>query len=292
MIYYILLLVSITLSVCKSSLYNSYAKKTSSSLFSTFCFNGVTYFIAAVIAGIMLLFNGSSFSVPTVWCALCYAIIVFLLQTISVTAMRCGNMALTSICVMYGMIIPSLAGPVFWHEPFNVLQGIGIVMMIASLWLLGGNGKIIGESLSPKWIVLAVAAFILSGMAGIVEKIHQSTEARMEKPTFILFACLFMLAFSLLASLVTYRKEISVPKPKIIIGLGGLAGITVGFYSMVNLTLAGALNSMIYYPVANGGALVLTIIVSRIMFKEALDLRKGIGCAIGCIGIICLSLPI
>ena len=159
MIYYILLLVSIVLAVCKSSQYNSYARKTSPSLFSTFCFNGVTYLIAVFIAGIIVLFNGGTFSDPTVWCSLCYAIIVFSLQTISVTAMRYGNMALTSICVMYGMIIPSLAGPIFWQEPFTILQGIGIVMMIVSLWLLGGNGKIVGTSLSLKWVALAVVAF-------------------------------------------------------------------------------------------------------------------------------------
>ncbi len=76
----------------------------------------------------------------------------------------------------------------------------------------------------------------LSGFSGIIEKIHQSTEARMEKTMFILLACLFMFVFSLLASLVTYRKEMSVPKPKIILGIGGFAGITVGFYSMVNVT--------------------------------------------------------
>ena len=49
---------------------------------------------------------------------------------------------------------------------------------------------------------------------------------------------------------------------------------------------------MIYYPIANGGAMLLTVLVSAVVFKERYDKRKIVGTALGLLGILLLSLPI
>jgi multidrug transporter EmrE-like cation transporter len=66
----------------------------------------------------------------------------------------------------------------------------------------------------------------------------------------------------------------------------------IGLYSTVNLTLSGKLDSMIYYPIANGGAMLLTVLVSVIVFKERFDKQKITGTIIGLLGILCLSIPV
>ena len=73
---------------------------------------------------------------------------------------------------------------------------------------------------------------------------------------------------------------------------GAVSGLVMGFYSTVNLTLAGLLDSMIYYPVANGGAMVLTVVVSCLVFKEKFDLARICGAVIGIVGIVLLSIPV
>ena len=70
------------------------------------------------------------------------------------------------------------------------------------------------------------------------------------------------------------------------------SGLVIGFYSMVNLTLSGKLDSMIYYPIANGGAMLLTVLMSVAVFKEHFDKLRTIGTIIGLIGILCLSIPV
>ena len=204
--YYLLLLVSIVLAVSKSSIYNAYAKKTETTLFSTFKFNAACYGVAAVIAFIALLFDSFTLSLATVICAFFYAAVVFSLQTSSIVAMNVGAMSTTAICVMYGMIIPSLAGPIFWKESFTLLQGIGICVMLVSLWLLKDKVEESKKTASKKWLALAAIAFILSGMAGIMEKIHQSTDAKNEKAMFVSIACVFMFLFSLIGLLLTKKN--------------------------------------------------------------------------------------
>ncbi len=297
MIYYVLLGVSIILSVAKSSVYNAYAKTVKPTLFSTFIFNGATYTVAALVALVALFFSGFKLSLSTVICAFSYAVIVFSLQTISITAMKLGTMTLTTIFVMYGMLIPSLAGPLFWHEPFGILQGVGIVLMAASLWLLK-DGKSEGEksgSVSKKWLILGAVAFFLSGMAGVMEKIHQSTPGKEEKGMFVFVACLFMLLFAFIVSAVTAKSKTNAEgsvKAKTLISFGAISGAVIGLYCMINLTLAGNLDSMIYFPVANGGAMILSVLVSSTVFKERLNKRKLIGVIVGVLGIVCLSIPI
>ena len=289
---WLLLILSISLAVFKSSLYNAYAKKEQPGIGSTFRFNAAAYGMAAVIALVAVLFADKSLSRPTIFCALGYAVIVFLLQTVSVTAMRVGTMALTSVCVMYGMIIPSLAGPLFWHEKLGALQIIGILMMLASLWLLRGKPEKNSGTITKKWILLAAAAFVLSGMAGVMEKIHQSTPGRSEKAGFVLTACLFMLGFSVVSILIVRKTGRDGRFNCNIAVFGAVSGAVIGIYSIVNLSLAGLLDSMIYYPVANGGAMLLTVLVSFAAFKEPLDKYKIAGTVLGLCGIAALSIPV
>lgn len=289
MIYYLLLLLSIVLAVCKSSLYNAYAKK-EPTLGATFFFNAVSYGAAAVIAWIGMAIRGETPSATTVLCAFFYAVIVVSLQTISITAMRVGAMSATSICIMYGMIIPSVAGPIFWKEPIGFLQIAGILLMIASLWFIKEKMQA-QEKKAKKWTVPAALAFVLSGMAGVMEKIHQSTKAAEERLSFVFVACAFMLLFSLAARL-TVRKKTEKGSARPALLLAACSGLVIGLYSTVNLILSGGLDSMIYYPIANGGAMLLTVLVSAVVFKERYDKRKIAGTALGLLGILLLSLPI
>ena len=291
MIYYFLLVVSIVLTVCKSALYNAYAQKGEDAAGGVFRFNAVSYGVAALIALVGMPVGSLSVSGVTVLCAFFYATIVISLQTISITAMRVGAMSTTSICVMYGMIIPSVAGPIFWKEPIGALQIVGICMMVLSLWLIKGKTSAEKREVTKKWAVLAVLAFFLSGMAGVMEKIHQSTNAKEERMPFVCIACAFMLAFSLAAGRITRKKGKNEAKSKTVM-LAVLSGLVIGLYSAINLMLAGKLDSMIYYPVANGGAMLLTVLVSVLFFKERFDKTRRIGTAIGLAGILCLSLPV
>ena len=147
------------------------------------------------------------------------------------------------------------------------------------------------KSITKKWLALATVAFLLSGMAGVMEKIHQSTEARSEQLSFVFAACGFMLLFSLSAMGITRRLRAE-KAARSTASIALLSGLVVGLYSTVNLMLAGGLDSMIYYPIANGGAMLLTVLVSAVLFKERFSRVKIMGVLIGVAGILCLSIPV
>lgn len=286
---YFLLGVSIILCVCKSASYNYYTKEEKPDTHGVFRFNFVSYLVAATLA--MLLSISGNLSWQTVLCALGYAVIVLSLQTLLIVAMKMGSMSTTSLLNLYGMVIPALAGSLFWREPFGIAQNFGLLAMIASIFFLREQAQDTEKKGKGQgWI--AIACFVLSGCAGLMEKIHQSTPAKAERSEFLAVAYCTMLLLSLLVCVITRKngKE-PVRNKKRFLVVGTLVGAITGVYGSVNLFLAGALNSLIYYPVANGGALLLTVLISVAVFKEKPTRKKILGFILGLASVILLCLP-
>lgn len=288
MVYYLLLVLSIVLAVAKSAVYNNYAKGSKPDMTSILSFNVIVYGVAMIVALCMGI--GKTLSVATLMCAVFYAVIVCSLQSLTVIAMKIGSMSASSLMVLYGMIIPAIAGPIFWKEKFGLIQFIGIVLVLVSMWLL--NKVETDNKVGKKWGFVVIVMFFLSGFAGLIEKIHQSTDGRSERAMFLFVAYLVMCVISFCGLLITkkdsFKKKNAIP----VLLSGGISGIIVGFYAFTNLTLAGNLNSMIYYPVANGGALIFTVLLSVTVFREKCTKRHVEGFIIGFLSIILLSLPV
>ena len=142
-----------------------------------------------------------------------------------------------------------------------------------------------------QFIYFAALGFGLSMVRGPLMKIISENTAPNQARTICVFFSVASFAGPLIASLFA-RKKGGLLQPKYLLLLGAFSGVVIGFYSIVNLTLAGTLDSMIYYPVANGGAMLLTIAVSCFVFREKLDVRKILGVGIGLAGILALSIPV
>ena len=285
MIYYLLLAVSIILTVVKSSLYNNYAKTETPDRAGIFTFNAICY--GGALA--MSLFFGLRGlpSVYTLVCALFYAAVVCSMQGLTVYAMKIGPMSLTALISLYGMIIPTISGPLFWKgEYFTPLKVCGIAVMLISMWMLSNVKK--EETANRKWLLVVIPVFFLSGFAGLVEKIHQSTPGRDERAVFLFVAYFIMLIISTVGRFTIHgeKKKLSI---KNVVITGVVCGIITGFYAFTNLTLAGKLDSVVYYPVANGGALILTILVSIVIFKEKCTKKQLAGIILGLSSVLMLS---
>ena len=286
---YFLLVVSIVLCVLKSASYNYYAKEENPGVHGVFRFNFVSYAFAAVLALILALTSGKmTCTWQTAVCALGYAVVVLSLQSIMIFAMKKGSMATTSLLNLYGMVIPAIAGPIFWKEPFGVLQGVGLGVMIISVFFLSGVSTK-GEKFSIWPVILGIACFVFSGLAGLMEKIHQSTPGASERSVFLAIAYSMMLVISFFVFIATRKNNQQPIKNKNRFWIVGvLVGLITGAYGSVNLYLAGKLDSLIYYPVANGGALLLTVLLSVVVFREKPSVKKMIGFVLGLASVLLL----
>lgn len=267
MINYLLLGCSVVLAVVKSVFVKKYSSHFIDINSPIFFFNLMAYGLASVIQ--LVICGLPSLSRWTVLPAAGYAISCYLMQLFLMKSMAVGSMALSSLFCMYGMLIPTIAGPVFFAESFSAWQSIGVVLMILAIFFSADVKK--GKAISSKkWLIFALLTLLFSGMVGIFEKIHQTGPDKADIHSF-LSSAFIMITFLNAVTLPIVRKSETI-RPSLNSGLitAILTGLVVVIYNRINLILAGALDTMIYYPISSGGGVLLTIIVSVTLFREPL----------------------
>lgn len=275
MINYILLGCSVVLSVVKSAFLKKYSSKSPDKNSPIFFFNLVAYGLAAILQ--LAVYKLPPFSFMTVLPAIGYALSCYLMQMFLMKSMAISSMALSSLFCMYGMLIPTIAGPLFFGESFSVLKGVGVALMILAIFFSTDIKK--GESSSKKWLMFALLTLLFSGMVGIFEKVHQTGPCKDDIHSFLSCAFIIIALLNAVTLLIVRKKETIRPSLKSGLIIAILTGLVVVFYNRINLILAGALDTMIYYPISSGGSVLLTIVVSATLFREPLK-RNHIYCFI------------
>ena len=69
------------------------------------------------------------------------------------------------------------------------------------------------------------------------------------------------------------------------------AGIAFGLNNKMTLYLCGIMDSAVFFPVYNVGALLLNTFSGIVIFREKLSKRQIVGIAIGIVSVLCLCNP-
>jgi drug/metabolite transporter (DMT)-like permease len=255
---------------------------------------------AIVAATVLLLWGGfGSASSFTVWFGILFGAVTAIQTIANVSAINCGPMTYTAIFTSFSVLISALSGMfLFGEDRLEMIQIIGIVLMLTSI-VLSANGKDDGKKVNLKWFVLAFIAFLLTGAIGIMQKIHQTSEAKGEISAFLVIAfitsALISIAFALIKRAKVAPAPNQTPEDKrhgiYLLAVMIVAGVCVAANNKFNLFLSGALPTAIFFPVYNVGILLLTTLSAIVIFKERLSLKQWIGVAIGIISVICIRNP-
>ena len=131
-----------------------------------------------------------------------------------------------------------------------------------------------------------------SGANAIFQKTHQYSAFADELQFFLVYSLFFSSLFTGIASLAirkngedepTLSKKQQVIK-KVVVPL--CLGICVGLLNFLNLSLSGKLPSIILFPVYNVGSMLLSSLISALIYKDKPTKRQGIGFAIGIVAIL------
>ena len=293
---YILLAVSLFAVTAGNILRKFYSAKTQNTLINAFVFSAIGSIVCAIVLAV---WGGiSAPSAFTVWFAAIFGAVTVIYNIIILAAYEAGPMSYTTVIVSFSTIATALSGFLFFDESISPTQIIGIVLMLASFSL--AVDKSAGEKkASLRWLALCFVAFLCCGAVGIMQKVHQSSAFKDElnEFLFIAFAISFILSVITIAVLrarsASSSSAISCERGKLIaiLLITAINGITVAVNNKLNLFLSGAMESAIFFPVMNGGTLMLTTLGALLIFKERLSKRQWIGIAIGMVSVILLCNP-
>ena len=264
-----------------------YSKKISSSMDGYHLFNAVSSLVCGLT---LLILSGGNFQLSpyTVITAVLFGIITALQQITNSAALALGPWSYTSVIISMSTVITALSGALFFDETIRITQLSGIALMIVCLILSVKKEEGDKKKKSIRWFVVCIISCIFSGGVGIMQKVHQSSDHRNELTMFLIiaFICSFVFSGANLVISKIRKKENTVlfdkkTAPLLLAALFIFGGIGIALNNLINLYLSGVVDSAVFFPVVNGGGLILITIASVVFFKEKLTVRQWIGMAFG-----------
>lgn len=264
-------------------------------------FNSIVFFIAFLFSftfiGLGISGSGLNFAPYILLMALIYTVLMLVAHIAYIKAVSIGDFAISSFMYSCGFVIPAIVGALIYHENITVSQIIGLIVLIASFVV--GSLRRTGGKTGNLWLFLSISAMLASGAIGLLQKVysHSIYKADLDSlltPAFLLMSVVSaILAFTKVeptTALATTANENY--KENLLVLFAFLLGVVVLAQNKTNLFLSGALDSMITFPVINGGTVVVSALCDFFILKKKPDLRKIISIFMGIIAIILIAIKV
>ena len=287
----ILLCIAIALSCGKSLLMRGVSSASSQGK-RFWATNTVIFSIAFLVLEVFVLADGG-FGRPslyTVVLAIVFSVFIIGGQAFYILAQARGPVSLNTFIYSCGFIIPSVYGIISDRASVSPARILGLFLLICVLYVYISPKK---SKVDRKWALNIFAATAMSGVVAIIQRVHQTSPHAHELNTFLVITFAFCAVFSFLLYML-FRIKDRDPSGEWqnfrVMGVSVAAGIVVALLNRVNLYLAGALPSIVFYPVFNGAVTLLTGIMAMILFREKLARRQVICLLFGIFAILLLNI--
>ena len=276
-----------------------YTDKNSTTLAGGFVFNAVGCLTAAVI---LLCWGGlGTPSAFTIVLGMVFGAVTALQGITNIAALQVGPMSYTTVIISFSTLISALSGVAFFGENLGWAQIVGIVLMLVS-FVLAAKSSDDGKRANFKWLLLCLIAFAATGGIGVMQKVHQCSDFRGELNAFLIIA--FITSAVLCAIFACFlkkrecrfadaeeKKSRSKAQTWLFIGIMIASGASVAVNNKFNLYLSGVMDSAVFFPIVNGGGLVLATLAAVLLFKEKLSRKQWFGVVCGIASVIFLCNP-
>ena len=293
----ITLIVSMTACLMAYIFKKVYSNRSNGGMTGVYVYSSLGCIVSAIV---LLLWGGfDGMSVFTCILGLLFGLAISLQEIFMIKALRTGPMSYTMVIVSCSTVFIALSGFFFFGERIGVLQLVGILFMIGSF--VFATEKKEGEKKGGfLWLIYCLVSFVFSGSIGFMQKTHQASELhKVEINTFLVLSFLVSFIFSATLALISMKKA---EKPLIeknkegkvywlLLGIMVASGICVAANHKFNLGLSGEIPSAVFFPIVNGGNLVLTTLSALVIFREKLNRKQWIGVILGVLSVLFLCMP-
>lgn len=286
-ILYLLLFLAVFFDTFKNVYYNYFGKNLLETNKDTVFFNVIGSIGTVAFFALAILISGASFNVSlyTFVSALVFAFITTAAQYFCLLSMSLGSMSFSVLFTYLSALIPTVFGCIYRSAMPTPLQISGLVLMIITFILSIDFGEKSG--MSVKWLFAVTGSFLGMGLVGVCQTVHQTSQYAGEINGFLFWAFTFSLILFILLYIpygIKSKKKGEKKHYKLIDWASMIVtGIFVGAINLLCLYLSGKLPSIIFFPIVNGGVIILSGLASIFIFKEKLPKKKIIGLIIGII---------
>lgn len=267
-----------------------------SSLGQNLLITGAFSAMIALALGIWAMAVRPSISGYTIGYGIAFGLVFILTLAVYHFAMQMGPLSYTAFFFAASMLIPALAGLVFWDEPFTWAVGTGILLFLTAFWLITVFGGEKGKKGNGRWLLLCALTWAGNGSLAILMNLQgqalESAEKAAEPIQLMFVSFLTAAAIALAAWAILNRRQLKTDAallkagwlPVLLVGIGTGAGNVLVSY------LTGRVPSSYLFPLVQGGTMVAVTLYSALVLKEKISRFGLMGIGAGVAAIVAMNL--
>ncbi len=246
------------------------------------------------LALILPAFGRLQISSLAVWISLLSGASLMAVGFCDIYAMKSGTVGLVSIFGTAGLIIPVLAGAMFFGQSVKLPQIFGICVFFAAAWLLIGSSRSIYKNFSIKTALLLVGSMLGNGTTMLAQQLYARyvPNGSVSVFSFISFAFVAVMGIPLtfLIRRIPSEKDRPVKLNKSLLICGAALASAVFVINQFATPLTAMLPPALLFTFINGGATIISTIVAAILYHEKLSARSVFGVLLGIISMIIIKM--
>ncbi len=282
---YILLIATALCLALQSITRKGYSNKYTETADSSFIYSFISV-IAAILVFVFTPRGDGNIDLSLIGYSTAFAVTFFCALFFNLKAISSGPLSITALINSYSLLIPIVYDMIFLKQFPDTFAWIGIILLAVSLFFIANvNNK---NRFSGKWIIYVLLSFLGNGLCSTVQKIYQLQSSGANKSEFMLIALSEVAVVSLII-LIAKRKNIK-KEFKECAPYAALTGLFNGIVNYLMMVLVIVLPAFLLYPTVSVGSILITYIVSIIIFQEILNKNQLIGFSLGVMSVFLLNI--
>lgn len=256
--------------------------------------NGGFIFTALVFLFAMIFFlltdkNGFRLPKELLPYALLSGVLYSSASVLTFEALACGSYVMSMLILSYSLVFSIAYGLFYLHEPATMYTYLGLTMMIVSLYLTRGKKDESEKKVSLKWLICIGLSVFGSGMYGVMQRVQQIRFENICTSEYMVISMAFSAVTLFSIGVIKDRGEaLSVIKNGVL--YAGGAGISNGLTNQLHLVVISMIPLSVASPTGAGIKIILSFLLSTLVFKERFSRRQVGGILLGAIALVLLNL--
>ncbi len=253
-------------------------------------YNVLVTLSAASVWGIFY-FSDFTFDPKVILYSLGYGVFYIIAMSGLYKALASGSVSLTAFVKQLSLIAVAIWGFLFWNAAIETTVVIGLVLIVAALYLCFKPDKDTHtKPLTFKWVIFA--SMLLVGNAGcsIIQKMQQTEFEGSHGNMLMFFGCFSSVLFCTAKFIRGPRCKIAeLDKRSLLCPVfGGISSALLGkcFILLIN----SPMSESVFFPCIAVGGLILTTVYSFVVYRERLRVHQWIGLAVGAVALVFLNI--
>ena len=258
-------------------------------------YNAYKNSISAILGLLLIIIAGNGFIIDplTVIIATLSGLSLFFSGFCGIYAMKSGTVSLNSMFGTAGMLIPIIAGALFFDQKVSAMQIIGLCLFLLAAYLLIGSSKKLFTNFSYKTVFLLIGVLVSNGCTMLAQQLFTRyvSDGDVSVFSFLSFGIISMLSAIVYSSHFIKsngkKDELKLSKTVLICGIAlAVSVFVINQLATISTTLV---SPIILFTFINGGGTIISTIVAAVLYKEKITVKAALGVAIGIVSLLMIK---